>query len=259
MSEYIPFPESESLLARKPYATALGHERLDKPRSGVWKCKLKTTAPLCLKSYFTGPIGERISLPAASIRGMVRNTVEILGAGCARFHDGPIAATVMPCPDNAGCICCRLFGTTTWQGKVRFADTNVAPVKRIWMHLPPGGRDGLPPTGSGWCIFPAIPLRAKTAEPNHGAVRCIEAGAEFPFEVHYLNLEDDERAILQFALSLTRPPDTQLCHMLGYAKGLGLGRCTIEIVNSPRHSPVIDTWLSQPSFTRLRELRRFVP
>jgi hypothetical protein len=48
--------------------------------------------------------------------------------------------------------------------------------------------------------------------------------------------------------------------MLGYAKGLGLGRCTIEIVNSPDDiSPVIDTWLSQPSFTRLRELRRFVP
>lgn len=256
MSNLIPFPESEDLLGRKTYAAAVGHDYLDASRSGVWDCKLKTTAPLCLKSYFEQIAGrERIALPASSIRGMIRNMAEVLGAGCGLFHGEKPSGIVRKCPDTIGCISCRLFGTTNWQGKVQFTDTEPAPVKWIRLHLPAENRDGLP-GGSGWCVFPAIGLRAKSAtDQETAATRCIDQGAEFPFQVRYTNLEDDELAVLLFALSLSRPPETALCHMLGYAKGLGLGRCAIEVIKAPAIPAVIEKWLSRPAFRDLCAMR----
>src|SRR5258708_39690985 len=109
MSETVAFTTQD--LSRRPCMEEQGHERRARKGSGIWACELATLTPLCIQSYFSKlGDGDPAVLPATSLRGMVRNMAEILGAGCTRFHpdSGRLGARLAPCSDRDACLVCRV-------------------------------------------------------------------------------------------------------------------------------------------------------
>jgi len=267
MSETVPFATKQPPL--RPCALEEGHDRRERQRSGLWSCTLTTVTPLCIQSHYSKLTDKDPAfVPASSIRGMVRNMMEMLGAGCARFYQAHCPEHLQQCNAEAACLACRVFGFVDgdygWAGKVRFSDT--APVKIAWVRYA-APVEGRPPQneshGSGWILFPHT--KPALRQDPRGA-RCIPEGQSFPFRIEYLNLDAEEYALFKFALTLKhtsldaatgRPID--LCHKLGFAKALGLGSCTISITKdkSPEIGAEIDPYLKTPAFTVFATHRRY--
>ncbi len=239
-----------------------GHDRRPRESSGYWTCSLTTLTPLCIQSSFNRLTDESPAvLPGSSLRGMVRNVCEVLGAGCAwSYEGGPAPPTNLSrCVESSACLTCRIFGfvdgTFAWAGKVRFLDT--APVRATWTLLSvPVNR---PPQEDprGWVVF-----RHGEPELGPGPTRCLERHQQFRFLVDYTNLDPEELALFRFALTLAHEPSgIDLCHKLGYAKALGLGSCKIAIM--PGKIPVppigreIEPYLTGPACEVLKDARRY--
>jgi len=257
LSETVPFGAKRPPM--RPCSLEEGHNRRERQRSGVWTCTLTTLSPLCIQSVFS-KLGDRdpAYIPASSVRGMVRNVMEMLGAGCARFYqEAPYPDHLKPCDAEAACLACRVFGFTDgdegWAGKVRFADTAPVAVKWVRYAAPIEGR---PPQaeshGKGWILFPHT---EPSLRPDPRGIRCVPTGQSFTFRVEYLNLDAEELALFKFVLTLKhqtgpdgRPVD--LCHKLGFAKALGFGGCNISISKgkTPGDSPEIEAYLKSPAF-----------
>ena len=124
---FVRFPEK---LAREKWSAAgpCGHERfLPGSFSGAFDCVLTTATPLCIKEHFR-QIHWRMRppfLPGSSLKGMLRNTMQILGYGCAsqQFQNKkavkqeaegrlpPLQLGHMaPCTKDEACMACRVFG-----------------------------------------------------------------------------------------------------------------------------------------------------
>jgi len=257
-------PYTARALSKKPCLAGPGQERRDRTSSGILICELTAITPLCIHSQFRSLGREQPPLiPGSSIRGMVRNVVEVLGAACLRFVDQPPGGApeaLQPCSEAAACLACRVFGFTdgefSWASKVSFSDARPFRDRGqwsfSWTHCLVARRDtGHRPQSNAWRIFPSAPLAvACRTEPARGTVPCAAAGSRFRFRADYLNLDSEERSVFLFALTLTRD-QVQLCHKLGYAKALGLGACQIRIVNtSPAITSEIDPYVSDPVFAR---------
>lgn len=233
---------------RVPYATGRisrracdtdaepGHDRRPRANSANWTCELRTLTPLCIHSMFNPrgrPVDERdpAIIPASSLRGMVRNVAEVLGAGCGRYQDWP-PANLSPCTEADACVVCRVFGFVqgkfAWAGKVRFTDT--APASVSWVRLQiPLDRDPHE-GGTGWLLFRHDPVRLRE---DRSGPRCVPAGQVFRFQVGATNLDPEEMAVFRFALTLSHG-EIDLCHKLGFAKAAGLGSCKISIIDTPQ-------------------------
>lgn len=260
MSETVAF--TTEALSRRPCVEETGHERRERQGSGVWMCELATLTPLCIQSYFSR-LGEDDAavVPATSLRGMVRNVVEILGAGCARFHSdgGKLGPRLAPCSEREACLACRVFGfadgSYAWAGKVRFTDTR--PQKVQWERIAVPNTQREPQRDAaqgGWVLFPHMPAPRFTTGPT----RCVKAGHKFAFRVEYLNLDEEEYAVLKFALTLEYG-GLKFCHKLGYAKALGLGACTIAIPadRSQAVGGVLERYTKLPGYLALRRFRSY--
>ncbi len=241
MHQRAPFTTEK--LTLKSLTAETGLERFDKALSGRWKCRLSVVTPLCIKTSFEQQRRwkiERPFIPATSIRGMIRNTAQILGAGCGRLYgpDWEVPRHLAPCSPPNACVVCRIFGFAekvekvekqdTWQSKVRFFDA-LTLEKTEWVLLNTDDRSGWgggePVVAAGWALFPHL----KENLPR-GSTPCIEKGSIFEFDVEYLNLDAEELAVLRLAITLKSagPP---LVHKIGFAKSLGLGSCLISIIN----------------------------
>jgi hypothetical protein len=258
MSKTVPFTTLE--LARKPCAEEAGGERRSRKGSGIWRCELATLAPLCIQSSFARlSDADAAVIPASSLRGMVRNMAEMLGAGCGRFHADAewLPDRLKPCSEHDACLVCRVFGFVDGDyalaGKVRFVDAVLHRPRWEKYAIPSTQRDPhdtLP--GGGWILFP----RKAPASLAHGPMRCLAAGQRIVFRVEYLNLDEEEYAVFKYALTLEHD-GVRLCHMLGYAKALGLGACIISVLvdKSDPPGPVIGKYLTQPAHQALKNWR----
>ena len=256
MSETVPFTREELHLL--DCTKEAGHERREKTGSGIWICELETVTPLCIQSYFSKLTDKDPAyIPGSSIRGMVRNVVEVLGAGCGRHYaEGyGVPRHLATCTETKSCLACRMFGFVdgnfSWAGKVRFNDTDPAPAGWVKYRMPNqrGGQNE--EAGAGWIVFPhSMP----SLDP--GPTRCVGVGKKFRFRAEYLNLDAEEYALFKFALTLSHG-GVELFHKMGYAKSLGLGSCRIRILNdkSPAIGPEIDHYLKQPGFGYFRKYR----
>jgi len=261
MSKTVPFTTLE--LPRQSCAKEAGVERRSRRGSGIWSCELVTLAPLCIQSSFARlSDADAAVIPASSLRGMVRNMAEMLGAGCGRFHsDGEwLPDRLKPCSEESACLVCRVFGFVEGDfavaGKVRFVDATSPRPHWEKYAIPTTQRDPHDGAqGGGWILFPRRPP-AKLAP---GPVRCLAAGQRIAFRVEYLNLDEEEYAVFKYALTLEHE-GTKLCHMLGYAKALGLGACTITVLRdkSDPPGPAIEKYLTQPGCEVLK-IWRAVP
>lgn len=212
---------------------------------GTWKCVLTTHSPLCIKTLFADCRSKRLDpyVPGSSLRGMFRNIVQVTGAGCTLdYGDAHGRADLDPCTlANGLCLACRLFGTVgtskdsqAWAGKVRVRDSERVPIRGRWEEVSIlSTRD--PATldhGDGWILFNSMPMPYRKGE---GLV-CVPANTKFRFAVEFDNLDAEEAAVLQFAVTLQHG-GTTLVHKLGFGKALGLG--TVE-VDFDAHETCVD-------------------
>jgi len=254
MSVTVPF--ARNLLSRRPCADARGHDKRPRSGSGIWSCTLTTLTPLCINSCFS-KLGDDDTafIPASSLRGLVRSVAESLGAGCARYYLGNHPPELVGCTERDACLACRVFGFVegdfAWAGKVRFTDT--APSKVLWLRANTPVRRPMhdDSAGAGWVLFPY-----SEPEIRPGPTRFVDARQTFRFRVEYVNLDEEEYSLLKFSLIL-KHRDLDLCHMLGYAKALGFGACTISIPSdkSPAPGTELDRYLSGRHFEEFRRHR----
>jgi CRISPR/Cas system CSM-associated protein Csm3 (group 7 of RAMP superfamily) len=261
--QFIRFARNAPAIRNLTPAAMTGHERVDPELySGTFHCELEAVTPLSIKQHFADlrRIRSRVWLPGSSIKGMIRNLAEMLGAGCTLYFGyktqrrSPVDphTPIQPCGPNAACPVCRIFGYAPprkeggWQGKARFHDS--ASLPRVqWMESPSGGNArlqfqdarhtafyGTTQNPAGWKIYRHA-KKATAAHPDFIAP-CVPSGTVFSFNVDFENLCAEEFAILQFCLSLDHQcPEhsadhaIRLCHKLGYGKGLGLGSCRIRV------------------------------
>jgi hypothetical protein len=257
MSEIVPF--STLPLNRHPLSAEVGHGRRIPTRSGFWSCALTTLTPLCIQSSFAKLTDQAPAiLPGSSLRGMVRNVVEILGAACGRLYSGPTPDNLEICGEQDTCLACRVFGFTlgdfAWSSKLRFADSRPGTARATERLFIPQERGYAPaPTEDGWVVFPHFKPRLAS-----GPIRCVPAGQSFHFLVEYLNLDEEEYAVSKFALTLSYG-NWDLCHKLGYAKSAGLGSVKISLPNdrSPAIGPSIERYLDSQAFTAFARLRNY--
>ncbi len=235
MQQHAPF-ETRGLNT-KPLSAVAGLERWDKTTAGRWQCELTVLTPLCVKSAFEQQYKDRAKLaviPGSSLRGMVRNTAEILGAGCGRFYKGgrELPSGLSPCKESAVCVTCRVFGfvegKTTWQSRVRFTDA-VSQGDPRWknLHVEVGSRGGTGAAASapGWAVF-------EHKEETHvdGRVPCVGRSVKFRFGVEFVGFDATDYAVFRLALTL-QAGEHHLVHKLGFAKSLGFGSCRVEVLN----------------------------
>jgi CRISPR/Cas system CSM-associated protein Csm3 (group 7 of RAMP superfamily) len=257
MSAIVPFTKRP--LSLRACADESGHERRNRNQSGIWTCLLTTETPLCIQSSFRNlKDTDKPALPASSLRGMARNMVEVLGAGCARFYEGAGSPSALDrCTERKACIACRIFGFVSgdfaWAGKVRFNDTLPAAVKWAKYNLPSQRPPQAP--GTGWILFPHTPVALAP-----GATRCVDIGGRFQFRAEYLNLDPEELAVFQFALTLRYDSPSRgaidLVHKLGYGKSLGLGACKVRIAKAAAVGAEIESYLSDPAFDAVLNARK---
>jgi hypothetical protein len=270
---FVPFgPEP----GRKPlqWTKTPGHDRFDPNlSSGVFHCTLTTLTPLCVKAHFSElrRAGKAPWIPGSTLKGLVRNAVEMLGAGCTNHYlyrekdqrgrekmAHPHRMPFQPC-ERAACLACRVFGFApkkkgkedkeefVWSAKVAFSDTESAPIAD-WEPIPGGTArleshnarhtafysPGGPP--AGWKIYRHARRTTGANWRYAEGVWCVPAGTVFPFDVEFLNLDAEEMAVFQFGLTLEHACEqhtepVRLCHKLGYGKGLGLGSCRIHVAS----------------------------
>jgi hypothetical protein len=272
MSETVHY--STRPLSRRPCAAEPGHDRRDRASSGILACELEALTPLCIHSAFRALADDQPPvIPGSSLRGMVRNMMEMLGAGCLRLVDraGPGAPPELaPCSQSSACIACRVFGFTegdfSWASKVLFSDAR--PFRErdgwsfTWTHCVLARRySGPAAQSSAWNLFPtgavSVPCLPRA---GRNTTRCAAAGSRFRFRVEYLNLDAEELSLLLFSLTLSHGA-YDLCHKLGYAKALGLGACKVRILNPnpPAIGPEINPYLGDAGFLDILRHRKKQP
>jgi len=238
-------PLAERLVREAPGS----HERFEAGRhSGTLVCQLETLAPLSIKTHFEAlkaarPASEEPWIPGSSLKGMVRNVLEMLGLGCGRYFEArgsrvsPDLGQVRPCPEGYACRVCRLFGYTGekgragqgeekaygWAGKLRFRDAHLgSPMPSGAWKEPGAGTGQLMSHGPRHIAFyyperltdpnsskPAgwkVYLHSKTPVWPGGRTVCrawAREGCKFRVAVEYENLTDEEVAVLRFGLTLS--------------------------------------------------------
>ena len=263
MFQRIPF--ATGTLEKRSIFKLPGWERKVKEYSGWLNCELEVVTPLCIKSLFEferakNATATQVSLPGSSLRGMVRNTAEILGAGCGRYYSGyDLPQNLKECRASEACMVCRIFGFVsgqdTWQSRVRFEDSSRAAVK--WKKVATGRGFSVtsdpPPLSQGWAVFVHRPK--PSLDP--GIVPCVESGAKFPFRVEYMNLDDLEFAVFRFALTLDYGGE-HLIQKMGFAKSQGLGSCRVRVLDEKARpiGKAIEPYLQTEAFAELCKWRR---
>jgi hypothetical protein len=267
----VDFPEDK--LARTDCTKDAGSLSTGIGASGTWKCVLATKTPLCIKSLFDklAPVKGEAFLPGSTLRGSIRNTVEILGGGCGCYWNGGEVPEgredLRRCTQSEACPACRIFGFVDgdfcWGGKVRFYDSDRVAV--TWMRqLIPAARPANPP-GDGWMVFPAVPAATPGRDERKFPVPCVPEGTRFPVDVQYWNLSEEEYDLLKFAVTLRyqcEKEDIRLLHTLGYAKSAGLGACQITIPGDQSRAVgdnadrFIEFYIQQAGFAEFEAARR---
>ena len=265
---HVPFGRGSVKKQAWPAAGPTGHEAFDtRLFSGTMHCTLETKTELAIRKIWEPDLAPWI--PGASLKGLIRTTAQMTGAGCAdRFLFDPKRdrqtdlTGVEPCGPKSACLVCRVFGYAPegekefgWAGKVRFHDSGTPAgwTRKNWAGWLPDGNARLhrknylhesfyyapSKPGSprreplGWKAYEHSRTLSPTAEDFQPELT-VKTGTKFAFRAEFENLTPEELWVFHFALTLTHrcdrhPQPIDLCHKLGFGKALGLGSCKIAV------------------------------
>ncbi len=195
-------------------------------------------------------------IPGSSLKGLLRNLVETVGNGCYLLFDeayerrrfdysGKLPQPFHKCTNaQLLCIACRMFGMlerrAVFQGNVSVSDALTAS-GRYSKHAPMYTKPlmGPKPRHKAFYLndtqnhiagrkfyFHSQQIRQDTRKTPYNQYICpLNPDSQFTFTVDFHNIQDDELAVLLYALAL----EPTMRHKIGLAKPVGLGSVKIEI------------------------------
>ena len=200
-------------------------------------------------------------IPGSSLKGVVRSVAEALSGACltlpAKLDYGKGVSYKLPTgfercdPKERLCPACRIFGGmnrgSTFLGKINIGDAlaegEVAierltleslmqpkPRHRVWYGASPQQPNVM--RGRKFYYHRPGGARTTTQGRHNKTVEAVKPRTDFAFSVDYTNLEDDELALLIFALVL----EPEMCHKIGMGKPVGLGSARIEVTQWEQHN-----------------------
>jgi hypothetical protein len=130
-----------------------GHERWHKGKwTGSLSCELRVLSPLHIGSgifelvngqVVRGPVkrGLQFIIPGSSLKGVFRSMAEALSLSCvnktrASPRDLPLRELQECCKTDQLCVCCHLFGSLGYLGRVRFTDAQPIEQSLTVVRLP---------------------------------------------------------------------------------------------------------------------------
>ena len=204
--------------------------------------------------------GGQPLIPGSSLKGVIRSVAEALSGSCLtlpmKLDYGQSASYNTPrgfqrCDSKEQlCPACRIFGAMGrgghFLGKISIGDAqaeDVASVEnltleslmqpkprhRVWYENPQQ-----PGVMRGRKFYYHRPQGARTTTQRgrfNKTVEAVKPGTVFAFSIDYTNLENDELALLIFALVL----EPEMCHKVGMGKPVGLGSAKIEVAQWQQH------------------------
>ncbi len=176
--------------------------------------------------------GGRPVIPGSSLKGVIRSIVEAISPSClrvtrARRDQQPREA--LACQDERNlCVACRMFGTMSYQGQVRFSDAvqreNRTDIHKVPPLYAPRSRERLY-YEQGQIKGRKFYQHGELASGNVPIEVCPE-GSHFEFTVQFDNLTPAELGLLLIALGQGTP---KLRPKLGGTKPACLGSIEIAV------------------------------
>jgi len=185
--------------------------------------------------------GDQPIIPGTCIKGVIRTYAEALSPSCEAGR----------CRE---CICCSIFGTLGFQGRVSFCDTQ--PVN-------PQGVTEISSIGVRWqgrledgrrFYFHSKPSSSRPIDPRKGQplpeerVEVVREGTEFHLEALFENFSKEEMGLLLLAMGVS--PDHRFDLKLGGGKNRRLGSVQFEVESIQLLSPEATYAAFEPDLDR---------
>lgn len=180
----------------------------------------------------------QLIIPGTSIKGAVRSVVEAISNSCVKLigRGERLPASHQPCQgEDALCPACRLFGTTGYRGRVRFADAvpvgdvrpSIVKIADLWPPSQIRGRK----------FYRSRQFQALDPKPakNHRFLEAAPKGSKFRSVLYFENASSAEMGLLIRALGLDRSPNDP--SKVAYVVPIKLGGAKPRCLGSVRFIP----------------------
>lgn len=180
----------------------------------------------------------QLIIPGTSIKGAVRSVVEAISNSCVKLtaRGEGLPASHQPCKDeDALCPACRLFGTTGYRGRVRFADA--VPVEDVRPSIIKIADLWPPRQARGRKFYQSWQFRSLDLEParNHRFLEAVPKGSKFRSVLYFENASPAEMGLLIRAMGLDRSPNDP--NKIAYVVPIKLGGAKPRCLGSVRFIP----------------------
>lgn len=206
-----------------------GHDRyLDGHFSGAIEATLIVATPLHVGSgglrmtgsqrvplvrSFTRVRGQP-SIPASTLKGLVRSTVEAISRSCVRItraRRNQLPQGAAPCRDKKNlCVACRMFGSLGYQGLVRFSDAVLGEgqklaIARMPSLFSPRSRTGVYYGAGDRVKGRKIYRHGRTVTDANTPVEVLRPESRLTFRVQFDNLTEAQVGLLLTGMGLGEP------------------------------------------------------
>jgi hypothetical protein len=206
-----------------------GHDRyLDDHFNGVIEAVLIVATPVHVGSgglRMTGNprvplvrsltrVRGRPAIPASTLKGLVRSTVEAISRSCVRItraRRNQLPQGAAPCRDKENlCVACRMFGSLGYQGLVRFSDAVLDEgqkpmVARMPSLFAPRSRTGVYYGSSNQVKGRKVYQHGRTVTNANTPVEVLRPESTLAFQVQFDNLTKAQVGLLLTGMGLGEP------------------------------------------------------
>lgn len=211
-------------------------------------------------------LGQHV-VSGSSLKGLFRSLVETVAPGCWWLYDGvyesnqvdygpKLPAPLRQCPQSGGlCPACRMFGLVADNallvGRVQCTDavaSHIVEHSSVFtpiLSTPKPRHDAWYLSDDGRQVrgrkfyFHCRPedvkslsrlVQTRSGQAQNARITPVGIGSVFAFRVHFTSLEDDELALLLYAIAL----EDGVRHKFGYAKPAGYGSVRLQVESLTR-------------------------
>jgi hypothetical protein len=154
------------------------------------------------------------AIPASTLKGMVRSTVEAISRSCIRITrawEGQLPEGAEPCRDKTNlCVSCRMFGSLGYQGLVRFSDAVLSEGETLALaRMPslygPRPRARIYRGPDGKVKGRKFYYHGRTVTDGNTPVEALPPESQLPLRVRFDNLTDAQVGLLLTGMGLGEP------------------------------------------------------